>query len=349
MRIPSLAFTALCFWSVAKGQTDAVELPPSNCLCVQLNIHHRLSNVASELVPLGSSILFQPGAGGDIVGSRILSDPARSRYLGYEVVLGPQNETGSYLLSFRDLDPQEVGLYGAKWTYEPPLAYPMPRMMRYGERVSLDLGSVPTDGRGGNTITDDISLDGLQPGTQSNLIAMTDQAEAVGHANLANAELRRRGFEPIGGGSPKAPRVRPVIDGSPRTFTAVDAELRLVEPSLVVNGERIIGSGLLKATHGSLIYLFVPGRGRYIISLLPRPELGFRRAGTVSGGSLSWAADGDEFSLNSVTAIAPSGPFFVYGMHDPTWQPSTPGTQLRIFTGSVDPAEIRSLQNETVK
>ena len=184
---------------------------------------------------------------------------------------------------------------------------------------------------------------------------------AMRFSSLVQLELHQRGIEPSQppptvthvvqpkGTSPPAPiRIPPPISGSPRLFTAADAELWITNPSVTLNGGV---AGALNAAHGSLVFLYQPGKGRYVLSLVPRPELGFTRAGEVSGGLLKWTADGDAFSVDSPYAIARGGgPYFVYELHDPDWQPATtPRSPGRILLGSVSPEEIALLRKDTAK
>jgi hypothetical protein len=54
------------------------------------------------------------------------------------------------------------------------------------------------------------------------------------------------------------------------------------------------------------------------------------------------------FSVDSTSEIAPaSGPFFVYGVHDPEWQPIGPEKSLGALTGSVGVDEVKQLRRES--
>jgi len=328
----------------------------------QLSVRYRLTNPDTEPPALGSSISFQSDANGRIVARRILSDPSNNRYFGYEALLDPQTERGSYLVGFRDLDPQAVNVPAGE--LQSPAMYPPPRVMRKGDTISVDVGPVGINGDTNDRIVDDVLLTPLQPRTQAQATWETDSVPARRYSRSVQLELHQRGIEPSQpppsvthvvqpkGTSPQARLpIPPPIGGSPRMFTAADAELWIVNPSVTLNGGVAGAPGAVNAAHGRLIFLYLPGKGRYILSLVPRPELGFTRAGEVNGGFLKWTADGDAFSVDSPYPIARGGgSYFVYELHDPDWQAApTRRSPNGILLGSVGPEEIAALQKDTAK
>jgi hypothetical protein len=77
---------------------------------------------------------------------------------------------------------------------------------------------------------------------------------------------------------------------------------------------------------GPAVWFSLRNRGRYILSLVPHPELGFRKAGEVRGTSLSFTLGADRFTLNAAKTIAPGdAPFNVYVLQEPGWRPNYPG------------------------
>jgi hypothetical protein len=110
-------------------------------------------------------------------------------------------------------------------------------------------------------------------------------------------------------------------------------ELRLVSPRLTINGELDESSLLTNDTVASaFVWFYAGGRGRFILSLLPNAELGFRKAGEVRGSSLRFTVGKDTFTLNAAGQIAPGrAPFNLYLLHDPTWRPNYPHANLSVF------------------
>jgi hypothetical protein len=107
--------------------------------------------------------------------------------------------------------------------------------------------------------------------------------------------------------------------GPARDFSVEEATLELSEPQLTANGN-VIGSSVRFSLTGSPVWVYIPERGRFIFSLQPHPELGFRKAGEVRGNTLTWGWGGDEFSLSTDKRIAPGeGAYNLYVFNDPSF------------------------------
>jgi hypothetical protein len=352
MKRPSRLVFVFGLSLTARAQVSPIQLELDRGLQAQPTFHYR-SEPTSDSVVLGSSISFQVDGRGGVVARRILCDPSRHYYYGYEVLLAPQAQTDRYLINFQDLNVTASGLSMTGWMLQSPATLPAPKIMRAGETISVDLGTNEVGGR----IADLILITQLQPSTQVDMTRVTDWARIMAYRSLIRQELGRRSLQP-GEPTPPNPAIAsqrpygriPTITGTPRPFTPGDAELRLVEPSLKVNGSLVSPAGSLKTASGRLIYLHLPGKGRYVLSLADRPELGFTRAGEASGGSLRWAVDDDTFSVESSAVIAPGGgPFFIYVLHESNWQSAAAAERGRVLTGSVAPEEIQIFRKESSK
>ena len=75
-------------------------------------------------------------------------------------------------------------------------------------------------------------------------------------------------------------------------------------PNAMVAGQPPIASVAQRST-GALLWLYLPGRGRYILSLVPRPELDFKVAGEFRGGKAEFTVGTDLISLECNNEIAP--------------------------------------------
>ena len=113
-----------------------------------------------------------------------------------------------------------------------------------------------------------------------------------------------------------APREFSYVGGAPREFRAEDAELRLREPLFTINGKVEESSrGSLQDISGPTVWLLAPGKGRFVLSLTPRP--GFQKAGEVRGTSLSFKWGADTFGISSASRIvAGDAAFNLYVSHD---------------------------------
>ena len=112
--------------------------------------------------------------------------------------------------------------------------------------------------------------------------------------------------------------------GVARDFTINDAQLHLLAPRLQINGVVEEGfDGSLRDVASPLIWLYVPGKGRFTLSLAPRS--GFRDAGEVRGTSLTFKDGSDSYTITSAVPIAPADiPVNLYVLHQPNGKPSEP-------------------------
>jgi hypothetical protein len=131
--------------------------------------------------------------------------------------------------------------------------------------------------------------------------------------------------------------------GPSRDFRADDVELSIQAPRLSINGKLDeTTTGRFDSVSGSVVWIYVAKRGRFLLSLAPHPELGFRKAGEVRGSSLSFVAGGETFTLNTDGRIAPGqAAFSLYVLHDPDWKPTYANADLASFKmGAADRAEL---------
>jgi hypothetical protein len=121
--------------------------------------------------------------------------------------------------------------------------------------------------------------------------------------------------------------------GTARDFHAEDAALELLSPQVSVNGQSgISASGV--SVYGTAVWFYLPGQGRFALTLAPHPEYGFAQAGEVRGSTLSFTIGSDTFNLVSARRIAPgTRPFHLYVLHEPDWQPDP---TLKSVWGSSD-------------
>ena len=115
----------------------------------------------------------------------------------------------------------------------------------------------------------------------------------------------------VGTGSMK-PRLEPARD-----VYAEDAELTLAQPRLRINGEERPAANLASPVSGPVVWLDIPGQGRYQLSFKPRADQGFQRAGEAAESSLVFSVDGDTIRIDCADRIATgSGTNNIYARKD---------------------------------
>ena len=221
---------------------------------------------------------------------RVMIDRAQKTYFGYGVRV-ERPPDGTFRVTFLPLSmsPELQRLLGsdpAGWKMLPPPRFPLPRTVRASEVLELRL---LTGSTWGQTLTD--------------------------YVTVREPEVRRQGFRAL---EPTPPRFS-FAPGPPRDFKLEDVQLRFNQPSVSVMDRN--GATFLEVVTGSVVWLYVPTRGRYLLSLTPRS--GFSRAGDVRGSTLRFAVDGDAITIASQDRIAPgSAAFNLYVRREPKWVPT---------------------------
>ena len=236
---------------------------------------------------------------------RVMLDRAARVYFGYNVRVDvlPDN---FFRVAFGSLtmtaELQKV-LDGdaAAWRMLPTPVFPAPRTIRGGEVLELPL---LVNSGWGQKLTDYVTV--REPG-----------ARTFG--------IDRREFS--------------FAAGPPRDFTVDDAELRVSRPMVMASGRDGPGPAMTMRRQqmegdfaGTLLWLYVPYRGRFLLSLRPHAELKFQKAGEVRGSSMRFTMGGTSYSLVSASRIAPGQTAFnLYVLFQPGWTPLYPHANVDVF------------------
>ncbi len=237
--------------------------------------------------------------GGEGTIHRLMWDREQRVYFGYDASIESLPDANTYRITFGQLtmSPEDakraLGSDVSTWTSLPAPDWggPAVRTIRTGEVLSLDL---LTNSKTGQRIVDYVTVQGS---------SMAPASADSWHANFI--------YE----------------TGAPRDFRAEDAALEIRLPRVSVNGN-VGSSGTTEVVvFGAAVWFYLPMYGRFILSLTPHPELGFRNAGEIRGSALTFTEGNDTFNLVSSGRIAPgSGPFNLYVLHDSTYKPIHPLT-----------------------
>ena len=136
--------------------------------------------------------------------------------------------------------------------------------------------------------------------------------------------------------------------------------MHLIQPRLTINGVEQSFTGqpqpgapvlssipLNRNATGSLVWFYVPGKGRYILSLIARPELDFKQAGELRGGLAKFTLDGDTFTVECPAEIAEGhAPYSLYVQRDALYEPTSQKQKGQFATGSVGVEELVMLRRQ---
>jgi hypothetical protein len=266
--------------------------------------------------------------GGSIIAHRYLRDDSAHVFLGYDLLIEPQPQADTYRLSFWELGlgpldmgrgPRNQPFNPADWRRLPIPGYPAPQVVHMGDTISIDL---MVDAGTGQKLVDYVGIQQRQP-----------------------PPIPPRLPSPIARPVPTVP----TVSGVARDFSAEDAEMRILQPRITMNGtpqDTTPSRGAANAT-GTLVWFHLPNHGRYILSLAPRADLGFVKAGEVRGGAITFTLGDDKFTLESNTPITTGyAPYILYVLHDPDWEPTAQAQRGHFQTGSVSPGEIALLRRK---
>ncbi|HLL76436.1 MAG TPA: hypothetical protein VK421_14385 [Pyrinomonadaceae bacterium] len=108
----------------------------------------------------------------------------------------------------------------------------------------------------------------------------------------------------------------------PRDFTADSAQLAVRDHTLLVGGEFVAGGRAARGVAGALVWFYVPGRGRFILSLVPRDGYDFRKIATIEENRISFEFRGERYEwVSGGAVVAGGGTWHAWVLHDPDYTP----------------------------
>jgi hypothetical protein len=234
-------------------------------------------------------------------------------YFGYSVQIEMQPERNTYRLTFQPLSltaalSRRLGDDPSSWKPLPSTKFPAPQIIRSGEVLELNLLS---NSGWGQQLTEYVSV---------------------------QEPPREVGFNALD----RPPREFTFAPGPPHDLAVTDIALHLQEPRVFINGRFEESSGRTMGDEtGGVVWIYIPKQGRFLLSLLPNPKQGFRRAGEIRGNSLRFAVGGNTFSVTCGSRVAPgTGAYNLYVLQQADWRPSYPNADLDVITiGAADRVE----------
>ena len=208
---------------------------------------------------------------------RVFVDPVEQAYWGYDLEVEPSGDTGTARLRFRPLSLRANQLPS---DYH-PRHVPDVATFRAFPSPQLPSGTFPS----GQVIAVEVMRN-----------------RATGQTVVDYIEVE---FEPV----------YVAAKAEARDFEVSDVLLHIVDPSLRINGTDVVAALTIadRSLKSSLVWLSIPGHGRFLLSLCPRSGYSFQKAGTASGFGLSFSWKGDRFDLLTQAQITqPNGSWNLY-------------------------------------
>ncbi|MGH9942144.1 MAG: hypothetical protein ACRD9R_07290 [Pyrinomonadaceae bacterium] len=121
-----------------------------------------------------------------------------------------------------------------------------------------------------------------------------------------------------------AERPRPSAPAGPptraRDFSVVNVEMAVRNYQIRVDGEVLRTAGARRGCSGSLVWLYLPGRGRFIFSLVPQERYDFRKIGVIENNTIAFEWEGVRYEWVSAEPVVGSGGTWnLWVLHDPAY------------------------------
>jgi len=97
------------------------------------------------------------------------------------------------------------------------------------------------------------------------------------------------------------------LESAPKDFTLDAVALAVKNYSLLINGNEVSKSKSSIGCSGALLWLYIPERGRFIFSLVPREGYDFEKIAVLDENKIAFTIDGERYEWVSGTSILPSG------------------------------------------
>jgi len=242
---------------------------------------------------------------------RVLADRPSGAYFGYDLVIESDVMPNKYKVSIR------------------PLSITPPETMRLSDLTARSLPKYPEDMiiEDGDTIALDVLVNPQTKAKIVDLIKITTKKPQSSDSSLFNQTAAGSGNGSgfgisVGSGSKEGLFSKQ----KPQDFTLDDVKLRLTSPKLLVNGtvSPIRGSEWNGIIEGSIVYLYIPEKGRFILSLFPRNNFNFQKAAVIESNKITFQADSERYELiSSAPIISNGGNWSLWILNDANYKPDS--------------------------
>ena len=130
------------------------------------------------------------------------------------------------------------------------------------------------------------------------------------------------------------------LESAPKDFSLDAVALGVKNYSLLINGNVVSKSKSSIGCTGALLWLYVPERGRFIFSLVPREGYDFAKIGVLDENKIEFTVNGERYEWVSGASILPNGGTWnLWVLHDTAYTP------LFASQASVPKGAIKKSQN----
>jgi GWxTD domain-containing protein len=233
---------------------------------------------------------------------RVIGDRMSGSYFGYDLIVETDTAPNKYKISIK------------------PLSINPPEQMRLADLTALSLPKYPEDMivEDGDTISLDVLVNPQTKVKIIDLIKITTKIPQSSDSSLFNTTASSSGF---GSGSNGRLLSR---QQKAQDFTLNDVKLRLTSPKLLVSGavSPIRGSEWNGIIEGSMIYLYIPEKGRFVFSLFPRNGFDFQKDAVLENNKITFQSNGERYELiSNAPVVSGGGNWSLWMLNDPNYKP----------------------------
>lgn len=253
--------------------------------------------IKTETVPPDDSSPFGSAYSGatDYRGNavhRVMFDNKSKTFFGYDLVIEKLGETGKFKVTVKPLSKKldqlmrsATAFSGENPKYDNFTEKSLPK---YPDAVTID---------DGDTITLDVFENKKTGAKIADFIKITSKPNNF--------------FEPYFSERTKA-----------KDFTLDEVNLIINRPEILINGQKIKDGG--GGASGNIIWIGIPGKGRFIFSFRPQPQYNFQKTGTILDNKIIFDFNGENYEITNKTPVLSSGgKWNLWIMFDQTYQPSS--------------------------
>jgi hypothetical protein len=233
---------------------------------------------------------------------RVFVDSGSDFFFGYDLLVEPVGETKQFRISVRPLGAEDEKELRARSSFKTRRMHP------------------------------DYNAAGLSRSSSPQVI---DDGDAFALDVLVNPQTRGKIVDVVQVSFDQSRlREAPVSESPPRDYTLADVELNISNYRLLVNGEMVAGAKRTGGCAGPLVWFHLPGKGRFIFSLMPHNGYDFRKVATIEHNKISFNWDGTQYEWFSNSPIIGSGgnwhlwvthdADYIPELYDPPQQPTLP-------------------------
>src|SRR5687768_9938235 len=112
------------------------------------------------------------------------------------------------------------------------------------------------------------------------------------------------------------------LETAPKDFTLDAVSLAVKSYELMIDGLLVGKSKSKIGCEGSLLWIYIPDRGRFIISLVPREGYAFQKLGLLDDNRIEFEVNGEFYEWTSGDSILSTGGVWnLWVLHDPDYTP----------------------------